>query len=158
MERPSWLPARETDATAAEAASALNPRAPLTSFRSTPPKREVVLEMSSVTVSVPAVPRVEPVYDPVPQPRPLKPDEDKPVKDNKADKFEGLNAGQTAMGTAAYLLQDLTAWRLSRLHRHHYQLEAFLTVRCCHTVIIVIFLNSFVVLLHQDEILILFYF
>ncbi len=107
-ERPSWLPARETDVAAAAAASALNPRAPLASFRSTPPKREVVLEMSPVTVPVPAVPQVEPVYDPVPQPRPLKPDEDKAVKDNKANVCQGPEAGQAAMGTAAYVLQDLT--------------------------------------------------
>jgi hypothetical protein len=108
MERPSWLPAMETDVTAAAPASAFNPRAPLTLFRSTPPKREVVLEMSPVTVPVPAVPWVEPVYDPVPQPRPLKPDEDKAVKDNKAGKaFQGPDAGQAAMGTAAHVLQDL---------------------------------------------------
>jgi hypothetical protein len=80
MERPSWLPARETDVSAAAAATALNPRAPLSTFRATPTKREVVLEMSPVAVLVPGVPRLEPTYDPVPQPRPINPAEDRAAK------------------------------------------------------------------------------
>jgi hypothetical protein len=63
--------------TAADAATALNPRAPLSSFRASPPRREVALEMVPVAVPVPGVPRRDPVYDPVPPPRPLKPEEDK---------------------------------------------------------------------------------
>ncbi len=77
MERPSWLPQRETSIASVAAATALNPRPPLSTF-SSPAKREVALEM--VPVAAPDVPCREPIYDPVPPPRPLKPEEDKPVK------------------------------------------------------------------------------